>query len=356
MKKALVTITVTFLVALLLASFAFTGVVKQTKSQVTFRGFGTITIASTDKITSERKLSDTKNDFKGKGIMGGLAGKTILKSGQFGEIIDLPAMTIYNLDHKKKEYTIQPIEKFKETLERMEETEPGAEETPEEAESDIKIIRTELKAEKTAETKVINQFSCTKYVITWVADWENVKTGEKGTDRLIIDLWTTPYNETIRAAEQEEMAFSKEYFKAMGLDIDKMTSDVLGTRWLAMMQSFGAGAGADSGKDQLSPEESRFVEEMKKIEGYPVVTDGKYFTTGQKQPAKEGEESGKEESESIEGKVGKLASGLFKKKPKAEAGQEQEPALAYYVEVISISPTDIDAGAFQVPAGYKKKD
>ena len=44
--------------------------------------------------------------------MGKLSGKFLLKSGETGEIIILPEMTIYRMDHKKKEYRAEPIEKI----------------------------------------------------------------------------------------------------------------------------------------------------------------------------------------------------------------------------------------------------
>jgi hypothetical protein len=135
----------------LAAGPAIAGVVKQSKSQVTFKGFGTFTVIASGKVSAERSLSENKSDFKGKGLVGGLAGKTFLRSGDSVEIVDLPARMTYRLDPKKKEYTATPIEKMKEGA-----AAPGQAETGQPAqtqESDIKITRNEFKVEATGKTK-----------------------------------------------------------------------------------------------------------------------------------------------------------------------------------------------------------
>ena len=242
----------------LAAGPAMAGVVKQSKSQITFKGFGTFTAVSSGKVSTERSLTEMKSEFKGKGIVGGLAGKTLLRSGDSVEIVDLPARMIYRLDPKKKEYTATPIEKIQAGAGgagQAEEEQPGKPQ-----ESDIKITRNEFKVEATGENKDINQFSCQKYIVTWIVDWENVRTGEKGTDKLASDVWTTPTSDTIQAALKEESAFSKEYMKALGLDADQVQRDVLGTSWLALLQGLNPAGGGAKFKDP-----GKFTKEMGKI-------------------------------------------------------------------------------------------
>jgi len=332
MRKILTLCTI----VLLLTPSIFGGAVKKTKSEITFKGFGAFSSLQTETISVEKKLSESKNDFKGKGFLGGLAAKTILKSGDLAEITDLLAMTIYRLDHKKKEYTASPIEKITKT----EETEKDI---PQDREGQIKIIRSEFKVEDTGESREINQFPCKKYEVTWVTEWEDLQTGGKGTDRLISLVWTTPEVEAIKAAEDEEMAFSREYMKRIGLEEDFLRRHVLGTNWLSLLSSM------DQGKSRLSPEETQFAQEMKKIKGYPIVVDGKYFAIREAKEAPAGEE----ESQDPRKALGKLAMKALKKKPKAS--EAEEPSLSFYSEVMELAPANIDARAFQVPPDYKKK-
>jgi len=322
---------------------AAAGVVKQSKSQITFRGFGTFTVVSSGKVSTERTLSENKAEFKGKGLVGGLAGKTLLRSGDSVEIVDLPARMIYRLDPKKKEYTATPIEKMQEGA-----AGPGqvAEEQPEEArESDIKITRSEFKVDASGENKDINQFPCQKYIVTWVVDWENVRTGEKGTDTLATDVWATPTTDAIQATIKEEAAFSKEYMKALGLETDQVQRDVLGMTWLGLLGGLDPAGGGSKFKDA-----SKFSKEMAKIKGYPIVIDGKYASArqGGAQPAQEETKR----SGGLGGALGKLATKALKKDKPADSA---EPALSYYTEVLSLAPASLDAAVFQVPADYKKK-
>lgn len=126
------------------------------------KGFGKFTVEETAKVTPDKKRSDSKTNFKGKGLMGGLAGKLLLRSGEEGKIIDLNAMSIYKMNHKEKEYQVVPIEKLKtpekaegEGSRKMPAAEPEAEK-----ESDVRVVRSEFKVTDTGEEKNINNFPC----------------------------------------------------------------------------------------------------------------------------------------------------------------------------------------------------
>jgi hypothetical protein len=342
MKKALIS----GMIVLILAAPMLAGVVKKTKSEVTFRGFGKFSLAQSEKLTAEMKWADIKSDFKGQGITGGLAGKTILRSGDTGEIIDLPQSTISRLDNKKKEYKVGPIEKIKQEAEE-EKAEAGKEADEQEAESHIKITKSEFKVTDTGEESTINNFAVRKYLINWLTEWEDTETGDKGSSRLETLLWTTPMSETLQKARQEEMEFYGTYMEKIGLSLPKTEEDVLGMRWLTILNSFGKTKG-EPGLDF-----SKTAQEMQKVKGYPIVMDGKYFTTGQK-AAGEGAEGGKEEAKDVKGALGGLLKKTMKNKP-ADPAAANEPALTYHTEVLELSTPDLAAADFQVPAGYKKK-
>jgi len=340
MKKALISA----MIVLVLAAPMLAGVVKKTKADVTFKGFGKFSLAQSEKLTAELKWADTKSDFKGQGIAGGLAAKTILRSGDTGEIIDLPQSTVAKLDNKKKEYTVGPIEKFEQG--QTEEKEKPEKEEP--AESHVKITKSEFKVEDTGEESTINNFAVRKYLVHWLTEWENTETGDKGSSRLETLLWTTPMNETFQKAQQEEMKFYRAYMQKIGLDVEKTQEDVLGMRWMAILDSFG------KSKGQPERDYSKAAQEMQKIKGYPIVIDGKYFVTGQKAEG-EGAEGGQEESQDVKEKVGGFLKKALKKKPADPAASANEPTLTYHTEVLEISTPDLGAADFQVPAGYKKK-
>jgi hypothetical protein len=349
MKKTFVLM----LVVLLMTAPMFAGVVKKSKSDVTFKGFGKFSLTQNEKLTADQKWTDSKSDFKGQGIAGGLAAKTILRPGEKSVIIDLPGSSVYTLDNKKKEYTVSPIKKISEETKggqpKAQEETQGKEEA---AESDVKITRNEFKVEDTGETATINNFPCRKYAVTWITDWENTKTGEKGSNRLTSLVWTTPFNGTLQAAQEEELRFSRGYLEKMEINTEKMQQDVLGTNWMTMMNSMGRN------RAQTSPEESKVAAEMKKIEGYPVVIDGKYFvasTGGKPETGGPATEEQQEQPKSIGGVFGGLAKKVIKKKPAETEGGPEQPMLSFYTEVTELSLADLSKNDFQVPAGYKQK-
>jgi hypothetical protein len=332
-----------FLTALaVLAAPAFSGVVKKSRSEVTFKGFGKLTMTQSSRLVPESQWVDSQNDFKGKGLLGGLAGKTVLRSGSFGEITDLPALTVTRLDPKKKEYTVAPIKKFEQ--EKAEERAAG-EKAEKPAESDIRIIKSEFRVDDTGEAMDVNGFPTKKYVVTWTVDWENVRTGEKGTNKLETDVRTTPLTDAIVKAQEEEAKYFRGYMKAVGLDAEKLQQDVLGTNWMSLLDSLNAA----KGRPGASFDASKTVSEMKKIKGYPVVIDGKYTVTSDKPQGDAGEQEGGG-SKSL---FGGLAKKVLKKKP-AEEGPA-EPALAYRVEIMELAPADLGEADFQVPPDYRKK-
>lgn len=331
-------------VLLVLAAPALAGVVKKTKSEINFRGFGKFSSVQSEKLTAEQRWSSMVTDFKGQGVAGGLAARTILKSGDTGEIIDLPQATIYRLDNKKKEYTVSPIEKLKEELAEGKPQAPEAE--AEEKESEIRVTKNEFKVEDTGEESTINDFPVHKYLLSWLLEWEDVKTGEKGSSRLESVVWTTPLSDELRQAREVELKFSQAYLEKIGVEIGKMEEDVLGVRWLSILDSFSLAKG------QPRRDYSKAEREMQKIKGYPIVIDGKYFVSGEKPAASAEEEPA---ATDVKGRLGGLLKKTLKKKP-AEAGTEAEgPSLTYHTEVLEISTPDLSASDFQVPAGYKKK-
>ncbi len=332
---------------LILAAPGFSGVVKKTRSDITFRGFGKFTLAQSDRLTVEQRWSNMLTDFKGQGLAGGLAAKTILRSGDTGEIIDLPAATLYRLDNKKKEYTVSPIEKLKE----MAEDKAGAGEEikeEEEAESKVRVTKNEFKVEDTGEESTANNFPVRKYLVFWLLEWENIETGEKGASRLDTLVWTTPMNDTLQKAHQEEMEFSRAYLEKIGVEAGKMEEDVLGVRWMSILDSFGQARGRP-GRDY-----SKAASEMEKIKGYPIVIDGKYFVSGEKPVGAVAEAEEEPSATDVKGRLGGLLKKSLKKKP-AETASANEPVLAYRTEVLEISTPALGAADFQVPAGYKKK-
>ena len=325
----------------LMSGITFAGVVKKTKAEVSFQEFGKFTTEQEIKITSDKKLTKSKSKFKGKGVLGATVGKMFLKSGETGEIINLAEMMITSLNHKKKEYEIRPIEKIMKDQGEGDVVAADEVDAKEERSSNIKIIRSEFKVEETGDKKNINDFSCKKYLVTWITEWENLETGQKGTDRLSTDVWTTPLTGDILQAQEQENDFNKEYMQRLGFDVDELQQDILGTNWLSILSSMGKGGTAPQADGP------QFSQEMNKIEGYPVVIDGKYYAK------REGGEEDEEEAGAgdVKGMLGKFAKKAIGGKKK----DDNEPTFTYYIEVEELNPESVNDTDFLVPSNYKNK-
>ncbi|MBN1938420.1 MAG: hypothetical protein JW843_02470 [Candidatus Aminicenantes bacterium] len=328
-------------IAILAAGTASAGVTRSQKSQITFKGFGTMSMTSTAQLAGNRQLTDTTAEFKGKGLLSGLAGKTLFRSGHTGDFIDLDALTTAQIDHKKKTYTVTPIEKWAETQKEMQGAQGGNAEADKQ-ESPIKIVKSEFRVEETGETRTVNGFACAKYLAVWTVDWENTETGDKGTDRMETATWTTPMTGDLQEAQSEEMAFSAAYLKAVGFNAQNFQKDVLGTQWIGLLAAFDP----INGQSTMKADTAKFASEMGKIKGYPIVIDGKYFVTPKFKKA--------EAEPSVGGGIGgKLIGGLLKKK--ADPEEEKAPAVAFYTEITALAVSALDPASIQVPANYKQK-
>jgi len=336
--KRIIAISTTIL---FLTASMFAGVVKKTKSEVSFRTVGSFSSVQTEKTGTDKKRIDADSSFKARGVMG-MAAKAILKSGQTGEIIDLPGMQRYSLDHDKSTYRVAPIQELASSEEQESVAQSGSDDFSEQETAEtVKITRSEFRVDDMGETKTINNFQTRKYSITWITEWENLETGQKGSDRLLTDVWTTPMTGDLQRAQEQEQEFSRAYMKSLGFDLDSTSDQILGLNWLSMLGSLGEeGSGAQS-------DSSQFADEMKKIEGYPVVIDGKYYST------KEGGDAAQDEDQ---GKLNRMIGGLAKKALQRKSKDStEEPSFTYYTELIEIVSENVNEDEFQIPSNYKQR-
>lgn len=134
---------------------------------------------------------------------------------------------------------------------------------------------------------------------------------------------------------------------------------MLGLNWMKILQSADMSGQADDDGQKFD------FDEMKKIEGYPVIIDGHMFSKTfdpNKPQAEASDDDG--DSGGIPTSVGGLAgrfSSKLKKKAK-EKIEKKEPSpdeyrqvLAYYSETESISFDEISDDRLTVPEGFKQK-
>jgi hypothetical protein len=94
---------------------------------------------------------------------------------------------------------------------------------------------------------------------------------------------------------------------------------------------------------------TNMAEEMKKIEGYPILIDGKYFAI---RPNQETEQEEEVEVTSPKKMFGGFAKKLLNKK---SGTKTLEPSFSYYIEVKEYKSVSQKDKEFNAPSNYKKK-
>ncbi len=343
---------------LLFSALAFSGIIRESKSTVSFKGFGKYVTKTTTKISGSKSLSDSKKSFKGKGFMGGMMAKFILKPGHTADVIVLDSKTITQIDFKERTFRTSAIDDMEWNNYGKEEASESEEQNQEDEDSSIRIIKNEFKVTKTGESKEINGFPAKEYLINWVMVWEDTESGDRGTDSLSSHVWTTKLTSKMQKAQQEENAFFKKYAKAAGFEMDMQSQEMLGTKWLSMFRGLNHSAGAEKKVDK-----SAWANEMKKIKGYPVLTKGRYFTFRQKSKEKEEVKEEEEENDTPDftnpkSVFGSIMKSAFKKKNKKKAKKSKKAKVrkadfSFRTELLKLESKSVPASAFKVPQGYE---
>ena len=214
------------------------------------------------------------------------------------------------------------------------------------------VTRNEFKVEKTEAKRTVNGFPCEEYLVTWLVETRNVKTGETGKSLMTNRVWTTPETAEIRAAQAEERAYHQTYLRKIGMEMAP-----------AEARQYLAGLTRLSDQEQQKAL-ARLAGELGKIHGYTIVSHLEWTAEGNGAAA-DSRQGSPSRSGGPPPDLGQVIGKLFgggNKGSEAETssggrgGQERSGALVnFYTEVKSIRTTGHDAGRFEVPAGYTLK-
>jgi hypothetical protein len=310
------------------------------------KGIGASESSVVEKLRGLKKHETSS--FKMTGSVGGFLSKF---AGDMGSdvITDIDKDVVWTLDHKKKVYTERPITLPKEKEEPSKRPEKGKEDKPK-----VRIVRNEISVKATGEKKTINGFDCTRYIVTWLIETENIETKERSKTTMTNDLWNTPETKEIRALQKEELEFAKAYMKKLGISVSPEEAKKFGMAAVAGM----------FGEDEQAVRKKlkELQEKLGKIKGYPVVTALKWEIEAPEAARQAGGEKAGKESEDVDlsGGIGGFLGGLAKKAAKKKAAESSEESqkganvlFDFYSEVKKIDVTSIPSSDFTVPPGYK---
>ncbi len=315
-----------------------------------FRGMGGSTTSETLVIQGSRQRREHRIKMTGS-MLGAM-----MKDRHQATLTLLDQDVIQTLNLPKKTYTEMSLKdlvgKAENALHSQDEEKPEKESKP-----THKISKAEFKVTPTGKSKTLHGFPCKEVVMTMLLQIEDLETHAKTETRMVTTLWMTPETGPLAQARKEETAFSKAYLKKLGVDFNAKD-----------MKDFGAVMAAaltGAGEKEVSKALARMPEEIKKIGGYPIVTQTDWYLNEEEAgseavaPSSASEESGVDLSGGVEGALGGLASKWASKKvekkmadrQKAQAGK---PAFSVTSELQSLSTATAPDSAFAVPAGFKK--
>jgi hypothetical protein len=310
--------------------------------------------------TEVRRLRGTSSREENLGKMTGAVLGKITRASDRATLIRLDPGVIDRLDIRKKTYeetSIAEIQLMKEKAENK-----TAQARREAGPPTHKITRSEFKVTSTGASKTINGFPCKQYLVEMLLEIEDLKTHDKGRMRMVTTLWTTPETAAMKQAHQEERVFAEAYLKKLGMDLSPQETARFGAG--VMTQLSGAG------EKDLDKALARATQEMKKVSGYPVVTQVDWYMEGAestKAPAPQAtarasaaeEDSPVDVTHGVSGALGGLASNWAKKKvarkmEDRQQAQEGKTLFSFTSELQELSLDAIPESEFTVPAGFKK--
>jgi hypothetical protein len=301
-----------------------------------------------------REESDVKYTGKMMRLMAGGLGNKI-------EIVRIDQDKIWTLNPAKKTYTERPITvKLEETPSSSDSKNdaPSGPAAPEEKPTH-RLKKTDVSVAKTGEKKVVNGFSTEEVKATVVVEVEEIATKEVTTFHSDTRVWQTPLTKELKTALEEEKKYGQAFLAKVRGGMTASDQAALGGGQLALMLGLGT---------QKSSEIMKSMQvKLAQFNGYPVVTDSKWFliedpkAIARREAAEQKEDEADAPNLSTDPKdlAGGLLGGFAKKKmkerqQKANKAKEGAPVFATYVEVKSIDTRSISSDTFEIPTGYKK--
>ena len=327
--KRLVRIAVVAGVMGALAAPAFAEVKTRDKTQVKFEGM----------------LGRMLSLFGGKGAKEGIESRTAVKGNRkatmgdnTGQIIDLGEEKIYDLDLKKKQYTVTTFEEIRRKMREAEERakkeaekEPGGQ--PSEPQKPTKEYEFDFDVKETGQKKQIAGYEARNVIATVTVREKGKKLDESGGLVMTNDMWLGP-----QVPQMKEYAdFDMRYWKQLqGPQASEISAEQMATV-LAMFPLVGKAM-------------ERMQKDGDKLSGTPLETTTVFESVLSKDQLTQAQAQSQQSSGGGGGIGGLLAKKIIKK----EEPKQRATVLTLHHEILEIAmtvaPTDL-----AVPADYKEK-
>ena len=300
------------------------------------------------------------NMFGGKGAREGVTSMVAVKgnrkvvmSDSIGQIVDLTEEKVYDLDVKKKTYTVTTFAQIRKQMEearleaekaaREQRAEAGEPSEPAEKDPNAKEFEVDFDVKNTTETRTIIGFEAKKTVMTVTVREKGKTLNDSGGLVMVTDLWLTPNAPSTRDLTDFEVRYAQ-----------KLSSPVAVTGASAQDMAM-----ATAMYPQMKPALDKMRAEGGKIEGTAILTDTRIEAVPPGTANQTAEAMPAPEAAPKKG-FGGMLGGL---KKMAEASQQQGNSNAKPTRSIIMTTTvellkltaDVDAASVAIPAGYSEK-
>jgi len=312
--------------------------------------FADVRIQEKTKFQLSGVLGQVVNIFGGKAARDGVEHSVAIKGNRkvtvtdtTSQIVDLTEEKIYNIDLKKKTYTVIT---FAELRRQLEESRRKAEEEARKAKPDQKSTEqpadapqyeVDFEVTNTDETKALNGFTTRRALMTVAVREKGQTLDQNGGLMLTTELWLAPRIPEMNELQAFEVRYAQQLYGPM----------IAGASPQDM-------AAALAVYPQVKPALERMATEAKKLEGTPILTvvtaDAVKSAAQLAQEQQTDASASPGNARSVSGLVGGLARRAVKKEepPKARA-----TFMTTSTEVLKIS-ADVAAADVALPAGFKE--
>lgn len=275
-----------------------------------------------------------------------------------GQVIDLDAETITQIDYSRKTYSVMTFAEMAQAMKAgMEKMSQARQEAAAQPSGDASNAQIEYKisVKETGQTKEINGFSTKQVVITLTAEVTDKKSGQTGAMDMVADMWMAP---KIKGHEEVD-----EFYKRMAQKIAFTPEG---------MQLAQAGAA------QMQGGMIKVQGEVAKMNGIAIVNTMRMVPAGQGASAAENagtsapaSSASSQPAPSMKDALGGAVLGGFgrfgrrksKEEPKKEEPKPEQSAqgqsgpvslMEMTTEISGLTQAPVDASRFAVPSGFKQ--
>lgn len=337
MKRALTGLCGSVLLAALPAT-ADVRIEQHSEMTMSMLGSTNTIVDSVETISADKARRESDVDYKG-GFMGMIPKQHQVRIDRIDKSLS------WALDPKKKTYRESPYGQVRDAFANA-----GQNKKPKK----VHVVSAEVKVAGPLESKTINSYACTHYRVSLKMVLEDEDTKQRSTQTIADELWTTPETGDLGKVRAEQQAINLARMKAMGLEVD--TSD-----WSSGFEGAFAMAGIDA--KELATALKVAEPELKKLKGFPIVTEFDWKMEGQggAKTAQNSRGSDGSQTSSDQGiptnpvaALGAFMGSRKSDKPASSAGADS--FCTGRTEVKKAEATTATADLFEVPSDYSKID